>query len=1475
MAKAAPKPERKPVLTDPAEALIVVGIGASAGGLEALRSLVGSLPKNARMAYIIAQHLSPQHDSLLTELLARETELPVEEVRDNLAIAPNRIYVTPQNTNIEYVAGRLELSPPSGGAHPKPSVDVLLTSIAEHAGDRAVAVILSGTGSDGALGVRAIKAAGGYTYAQDDNTAKYNGMPHAAVATGCVDFIMPPERIAEEVGNLAEIERGADAGTPPVDVSVYEEILKVLRLRTGTDFTRYKENTVRRRLQRRMAANHMTQAEHYLEFVKDHPDEADRAAQDILISVTSFFRDAEAFEKLERYVKKLLEKKQAGDQIRVWVAGCATGEEAFSIALLLYEQLGTTVVNYKIQVFATDIDLPALGKARKAVFHASAMSQLRPELVSKYFTESGDYYVLNKAVRDLVVIARQDITEDPPFLRLDLISCRNLLIYFKSALQNKILEIFHYALNEGGYLFLGKSESARQGQELYQTVDAEARIYRRLSVVPRTRPVFKGQPSAPVEINSRAAPKKTSPAEHLLNALMAAYAPPAVLVDSRLNILQVHGDVHPYLRIPAGDLDWQLHKLLRRELRLDARALITKAKREKTAVHTPWVRLAEGDASVRVAVHPLPAQALEENLYTVSFERKDTELIEHGDAGDAGVRDVDAHITELEHELTATREHLQTAIEELETSNEELQSVNEELQSANEELQSTNEELETANEELQSTNEELTTVNDELQLKSAELTASHNDLENVKDSLSFALIVVDTELRVRLHNPIAARLFKFGGRHSHPVITSVSSKLDLPRLRENILKVIKTGTPYAQQIEGKHIYLFSIVPYRQADKKGVSGAILTFVDNSAVLRDQRDLRHSQAALNAIISNSPLLTYYRDTAGRFVYVSNEFERRFGLAARGAIGKHAKDILPPEIARLFTRRDHEAISAESPLQSEDVLTLGGVNHTFLTTRFLIRSDNNEILGVVAKGQDITERKNAERQLWLQSKALQESINGVVITDATAPDMPIVYVNQAFENMTGYAQDAVIGKNPRFLQGNHHNQQGVTRLRDAIRMKQPGRALLLNYRKDGSAFWNEISVYPVKDDQGKLLYYVGIQIDSTARIAAEQALNTSRERLRTAQEFARTGDFEWLIDEDRIQASESLRRMLALPPGPLDIADLIARVHEADADAVVAAMEQVRSEDIDRIEIEFRARGERRARWFHLRAHRFDQRADAKDVVIGLVIDIDERKRAELDLLDTIEQLRRSNQDLEEFVYVASHDLREPLRKLTTFTDLVQRKLKADDEIVSDYLGRIRTAATRMERFIEDLLAYSQLTGSAQFKDVDLDKVLNDVRIDLENMIAESQAKIESDPLPVIRGNALQMGQLFANLIANSIKYSKQDAAPRIRISCERKPAKDQLAEIWEIIFKDNGIGFDNSYAEQVFSVFRRLHDKDAYQGTGIGLAICRKVAHCHGGEICADGEPGVGARFILCLPIEKPERRSAPLKQSSEEPGRAST
>lgn len=1451
---ARPKPKAQPIEREAGE-FLVVGIGASAGGLEALRSFVSSLPANARMGYIIAQHLSPQYDSLLTELLSRETELPVEEARDGLVVSPNTIYVTPQNTNIRYRDGRLKLEPPPKGATPKPSVDVLLSSIAEATGEHSVGVVLSGTGSDGALGLRAIKAAGGCTFVQDEHTAKYNGMPHAAIATGCADFVMPPERIAEELAKLAEAENGSTTELREEDRSTFDDILRILRLRTGTDFGRYKENTVRRRLQRRIVAHRFTDPEPYLEFLKSNPDEVERAAQDILISVTSFLRDPEAFGKLEPIIKTIFESKQPGDEVRIWVPGCATGEEAYSIALLVYETLGTSVPNYKIQIFATDIDQAALTRARKAVFHATAVTGLPPRILRKYFIPSGDYYTLNKAVRDLVIVARQDITEDPPFLRLDLISCRNLLIYFRTPLQLKVLEIFHYALRDGGYLFLGKSESAMQGQELFQTIDGSAKIYRRINTVTRSRPSFNTQ--LPILPEVRNTGERVSAAERLRSSLVSAYAPAAVLVDSRLHILQVNGNVHPYLMIPEGDLDWQLHKLLRRELRLDVRSLIGRAKRQKASAFTPWVQLNELGQTVRLAAHPVQAQALEEDLFLIGFEV--AEKLVPANVPIPKSENVDARVAELEDELASTRDHLQTAIEELETSNEELQSVNEELQSANEELQSTNEELETANEELQSTNEELTTVNDELQMKTAELLASHTDLENVNNSLNLALIVVDAELRVRFHNPMAAKLFKFTGRDSHPLITNLSTKLELPKLRDLLENVIKTGKGHSRQIEGENPLLFSIVPYRQSDNR-ITGAIITFVDNSAILRGQRQLRESQAALYSIFSNSPLLTYYRDTTGKFVFVSRAFEARFGMQPGAAIGKRPKDVLPAGVARLFARLDNEAMQSEEPTHSEDSFTIDKSIFTYLTTRFVIKSETGEIVGIVAKALDISERKQYEHQLWLQSKALQESVNGIVIVDATQPDLPILYVNQSFENLTGYSSDEVLGKNCRFLQGPDRDQEGVATLRDAIRMKRTGRALLKNYRKDGSQFWNEVSTYPVRDDKNKLLYFVGIQVDMSSRIAAEQALNESRERLKTAQEFARTGDFEWLIDENRVEAADSLRRMLGLSQNTLTIEDVIARVHEADADIVMEHMEHVRSDGLSSVELEFRARGDRRARWFHLRAHRFDKRPDGCDAIIGLVIDIDERKQAELNLLSTIEQLRRSNQDLEEFVYVASHDLKEPLRKLATFTDLVQRKLKTEDAVVGDYLTRIRKAATRMERFIEDLLAYSQLTGNTQFKDVDLEKVFNDVKLDLESAMSESRATIEADPLPVIRGNAVQMEQLFVNLIGNSIKYSRPGVAPLIRIGCERKPGRDKTSEMWEITFQDNGIGFDNAYAEQVFSVFRRLHDKDAYQGTGIGLAICRKVAHRHGGEILASGEPDQGACFTLQLPIHKSDRRS---------------
>ncbi|ARJ67824.1 hypothetical protein WV31_20320 [Magnetospirillum sp. ME-1] len=833
--------------------LYVVGIGASAGGLEALRPFVANLPDDANMAYVIVQHLSPAYRSMMVQLLARETKLPVEEIKDGTSLQPNTIYITPPNKDVRIKNSSLWLREPSAPLGPKPSVDGFFASLAEDRGQHAIGVILSGTGSDGAHGMRAIKASGGLTVAQDPETAKYDGMPKAAIDSGCVDQTLPPDGIGPELASISRFPRPVvnQKSEESKTKDTITEIFLLVRKHTDVDFAQYKLNTVRRRLERRMAANRIESLDAYLEFVRRHPPELDLLCKDILISVTSFFRDTKAFEDIKTILAGLLQTKRPGDSIRIWVPACATGEEAYSFAMMLTDLLGDSVRSYKIQVFATDIDLDAMRHARKGSYSASTVEALDKAYVSKYFDALGPHYQIKKPIREMVVFARQDLIKDPPFVKVDIVSCRNVLIYFNSDLQDRVFQVFHYALNSDGHLFLGKSESVGHCADLFRAIKTTSKIFQKRMGGPRTaNPVFGAFRPKLSDTHDTILPLGGTSIENLVrDGFVAACMPPSVAINENLDILYYHGDVDAFVRFPQGRPNQNLGKLIADDFRIDLRALVHRAKESgAVAMGTKrQLRTRDGDILARLVIRPLPAEGISEGIFLASCEKIDA-VAEGSSAELPASLGNDIRLIELEQELIATREHLQTVVEELETSNEELQALNEEMQAANEELQSSNEELETSNEELQSTNEELTTVNEELQVRTSELGAANADLQNIQDNVGFPMLVVDKGLRITRFTPQAARLFGLLPSDTGQLITAVPSQFHIKDLRGMLMTVVSSGLAHEEimEIDGR-IYRIGIVPYRDL-REETAGAILTFLDETVIRTTQRNLEDTIQSL---------------------------------------------------------------------------------------------------------------------------------------------------------------------------------------------------------------------------------------------------------------------------------------------------------------------------------------------------------------------------------------------------------------------------------------------------------------------------------------------------------------------------------------------------------------------------------------------------------------------------------------------------
>ncbi|MGF0539002.1 chemotaxis protein CheB [Agrobacterium sp. ES01] len=835
------------------DGLYWVGIGASAGGLEALREVLKTLPRSApNITYIIAQHLSPKHQSMLVQLLGRETSMPVEEVRDGLTPEPGVIYITPPNSDVYVHEGELHLSRPPYELSPKPSIDYFFATLAREIGDHAIGVILSGTGSDGSHGVRAIKAEAGLTIAQDPEEAKYDGMPANSIAAGSIDLVLPAARIGQQILSIIRTPSNLKLlQEEEVSRSTMHELLHLLKESSGVDFRDYKSGTLYRRINRRMTACSSEDLDDYLAYVKSFPKELDLLFKDIMISVTYFFRDKEAFKSLTNVIKKLLSEKEAGSDLRVWIPGCATGEEAYSIVIMFAEAVGgirQLQQQYNFQLFATDIDTDALSLGRKGVYSATTLEGMSTDLRDRYFRHKDENYEVLKSVRDMVMFSRHNVFSDPPFLRLDFISCRNLLIYFNSKLQSTVMNLFHYALNPNGILYLGKSEALGTGANLFQPLDNRAKIYQRklVSSYDAIRSAKASYSNVSKSVTATPPPAQRKTNHDFPDAVVSALSPDSLLIDENMNILRIYGDVQPYIQLSPGEASTNLVSIARREFRQELRALVYKVQRENLQKSVLPKKLMINNVPHRVDIHirPLPLKQSSEKLLLVSFDRRE-QLLATPEDGDSRGRATDPMLAELEQELAATKEHLQTVVEELETSNEELQSTNEEMQSTNEELQSANEELETANEELQSTNEELLTVNEELQIKTAEFAISNENLENIKESINIPIVVVDKSLRLTRYNNSAREIFLITHNSIGEPITGIATKIDIPQLRSNIVEVVDTGKLRARQLkcDGTY-YMERIQPYLDSDGK-VNGAVLTYVNNAQEQQALDELRNSQ------------------------------------------------------------------------------------------------------------------------------------------------------------------------------------------------------------------------------------------------------------------------------------------------------------------------------------------------------------------------------------------------------------------------------------------------------------------------------------------------------------------------------------------------------------------------------------------------------------------------------------------------------
>ncbi|HYC47661.1 MAG TPA: chemotaxis protein CheB [Burkholderiales bacterium] len=954
----------------------VVGIGASAGGVEALTEILKGLRKDIGMAFVLMLHLPADHESKLAEILARVSPIPIAEAHDGMPIAPNRAYVLPAGVDAKITQGCLTLSRRTSAAGHHLPIDDFFRSLAKHQGQRAIGVVLSGSAPDGNVGIQDIKAAGGITFAQDD-TARYTQMPRSAIATGAVDFVLPPEEIAHELGRIASHPLVANDGTNDSEAGDnallpdIEPVLHVLRDTMNVDFSQYKRNTLQRRIARRMVLHRLEGTKQYLNMLRTNPVEAEALYQDLLINVTSFFRNPGAFEVLKSEVfPALTQDRSRHEPVRVWVLACSTGEEAYSVAMAYSEYVEAAGRSIPLQLYATDLNPVGIEKARRGVYAKGAVQGVSPERLRRFFVQVDGHYHVVKRVRDLCVFARHNVLTDTPFSRMDLVSCRNMLIYLGTELQQKVLPVMHYALRDRGYLFLGASETTGAYRELFELRNAHYKIYAKRATDHRVQLGINAQvigirsEGAGGVRGADAAALAADPHAELDRMLLSRYAPASVLVTGDLEILQYRGNTASFLAPAPGRATLNLLKMVRQELVLGVRAAVEAAKRGEAPSRQENLRFIADGVERRVNIEAIPVRAglQAANVFLVLFEEPQGERAPtQPERAEQTRHEAGQEIERLRQELAATREYLQSVIEQQEASNEELQSANEEVQSSNEELQSINEELQTSNEEVQSANEELATVNDELHARNAELAQSNNDLLNLFSSVQLAIVMLDANLRIRRYTPMAEKLLNLMPTDvGRPLSSGIKSGLEIPGIDKLVCEVIESMATRELEVQDRdgHWYLLRVRPYRTLENR-IDGALIVLVDVDSLKRSEEALRQQTELLNQ--AHEPIVMW--ELNGATIYWNRAAEETYGFTREQALGRKVHELLmtqPPPAAFI------EELRAHGHWTGELVHTRRDAQKIIVESRMVLVGDARGRTLVVEANRPITERKESERVL-----------------------------------------------------------------------------------------------------------------------------------------------------------------------------------------------------------------------------------------------------------------------------------------------------------------------------------------------------------------------------------------------------------------------------------------------------------------------------------------------------------------------------
>ncbi len=1020
----------------------IVAVGASAGGVQALKAFFENVPERSGAAYVVILHLSPTHESHLTEILQTVTSVPVTRVAEKIRVEPDNVYVVSPNESLSMLDGHIVVSPVNTFEERRAPIDIFFRTLAETHHEGAIAVILSGTGSDGSMGLQRIKENGGAVFVQDPKEAQFSEMPDNSIATNLVDDILNTAEIPGKI--VSYIEKAGKFTFPAVPKSTVEkheqalhDIFTLLRLRTGHDFTNYKRSTVLRRIERRINIRNMPDLAAYTEYLRTNTEETQALLKNLLISVTNFFRDKAAFQFFEHEVlPKILEGKKSGDQIRIWVAACATGEEAYSIGMLFAEKTTAVLDAPGLQIFATDIDEDAIVVARNGFYKDNEIADVSPERLARFFAKEKTGYRVRRELREKMLFANHNILKDPPFSRLDLVTCRNLLIYLNPAAQERALGTFHFGLKPGGHLFLGTSESVDGRTDLFSSVNRDKRFYQSRNVTPRVVPAIADlAPSLRYDQVSRAQidgrppvrqiPAPTESYGDLHVRILEHFTPPSIIIDEEYNVLHLSKNAGRYLQVAGGELSKNLFNLILPDLKLPINTAVYQAVQRQTNVDAPALRFAVNDRteSVNVSVRPVVDQNGDgtHGFVLIIFDRTDGLDGE----SEAMITRSEPIARQLEEELLKSQTQFRAAIEQSEVHSEELKAANEELQAMNEELRSATEELETGKEELQSVNEELITVNQELKVKIDQLSMTNSDFVNLITSTHIATVFLDREVRIKMFTPAAREIFNLIPEDKGRLLADITNNLDDDGPIAEIETVLEKLQPIEREVmtENGNIYLMQITPYRTPENR-IDGTVLAFIDITKIRRQEDTLRDSQQMYAALVSASAQIVWTTNAEGAIVENSPTWCEFTGQTPEEFRGYGWLDVIHPSDRERTRAEWKDAVAKKAPVEIEYRVQNQDGEMRATTVRALPLFDTaGEVSKWVGMNTDITERREAENQLRKSERryrGLFDSIDEgfcvieMIYDDGKPVDYRYLETNAAFETQTGMT--GIVGKTVR---------------------------------------------------------------------------------------------------------------------------------------------------------------------------------------------------------------------------------------------------------------------------------------------------------------------------------------------------------------------------------------------------------------------------------------------------------------------------